>query len=158
MDIVGHCDMCVRPCVCMCLNIQCVCVFILSASPYVWAAICAHAYVCACLCPCGCTYSMCMSASPWRCGQWTLYFCIECMPGSLPVSHSVVSSSSQQQAGSQPRSLLNTKCTFPAHALRAQSFLVAFDSCLCKWEIKWISCCCGMPLCVGKGDGCATEN
>lgn len=55
-----------------------------------------------------------MSASLWRCGRWTLYFCVDSMPSSPPVSHSVVSSSSQQQACSQLRSLLNTKCTFPA--------------------------------------------
>lgn len=134
MDIVGHCDMCVRPCVGMyvCMYVYPICFTVCVSSGTQALCICAHAYVCACFCPCECTYSMCMSASLWRCGQWTLYFCIDSMPGSLPVSHSVVSSSSQQQAGSQPRSLLNTKCTFPAHALRIQSLLVAFDSCLSK--------------------------
>lgn len=121
-----------------------------------WLATCRfcilhHSCMCLCLLLSPVGIRACMSVSLRHCGQWTLYFCIDSVPGSLPVSHSVVSSSSQQQANSQLHSLLNMKSTFPAYALCIRSFLKGFDSCLCKSDkVFTFSCYCTVPRCVGN--------
>lgn len=59
--------------------------------------------------------------------------CIESMPGSLPVSHSVVSSSSQQQASSQPLSLLNYEMHISSLCCLYLIIFHSFDKCF-KWR------------------------
>lgn len=59
--------------------------------------------ICCCLFLPVCVHE-CKSVALWPVDA---VLCIDSVPGSLPVSHSVVSSSSQQQARSQPHSLLN---------------------------------------------------
>ncbi len=111
-----------------------------------------HLCLCLCLCLCFFLYvrvCVCMSASVWRCGQWTLYFCIDSVPGSLSVSQWFPAPRSSRPAAS------HTHCSiWNACALCIWSFLIAFDTVHASVNDrrKWISHGCRTTLFVGKGE------
>ena len=105
--ILGHCYTSVSLCVCVCVHTVrvfihlCVraCLCYLSALPYVWAvvcALCAPVFMSVFVCACFCVHAY--KSVALRPGDAVL--CVDSVPSPLPVSHSVVFSSSQQQASS----------------------------------------------------------